>query len=122
MNLDCVASRFTEGGAGGGGSGSVGALLLADLQLQRFYTPLHLSQIVVKTLQQLFETWRDKSLIDLKASSAAFSVSSQSFCFFFVCVCVFVCGRGLQRLVLNDAVRLKVLKPDAVGLKIKRPN
>lgn len=82
MNLDCVAYRFTEGG----GSGSVGALLLADLQLQRFYTPLHLSQSVVKTLQQLFETWRDKSLIDLKASS----VSSQSFCFFFVCVCLFV--------------------------------
>lgn len=53
--------------------------------------------------------WRDKSLIDLKASSLP-------------AVCVCVCLRPLATQVLNDRVRLKVLKPDAAGLKIKQPN
>lgn len=40
-----------------------------NLQLQSFYTPLHLSLSIVEMSRRHFEMWLDVSLMDLKASS-----------------------------------------------------
>lgn len=48
-----------------------------NLQLQSFYTPVHLSRSIAEISQRQFEMWWNISVIDSKASSWIFAFSGQ---------------------------------------------